>query len=146
MNKKEIEKILKDYHWMINEIKRQRELMKITGGNLSPKLDGLPIGKGTPSDPVAREVIRRDEASKWVQKLEEKVLFVQERMKYITNERERAVLECLLDGLSILAISKHMGLSERHVRRLKDSIVTKMSEMPNLPKMPKTTKKTNSCA
>lgn len=143
MDKKEIEKILKDYHWMINEIKRQRELMKITGGNLVAHLDDMPKAKGFTSDPVAREVIRRDEASKWVQKLEEKVLFVQKRMKYITNERERAVLECLLDGLSILAISKHMGLSERHVRRLKDSVVSKMSEMPNLPK---TTKKTNSCA
>lgn len=146
MDKKEIEQILRDYNWMINEIKRQRELMGIKGGNLVAHLDGMPKAKGSASDPVALEVVRRDEASRWVQKLEEKVLFVQKRMKNITNERERAVLECFLDGMSILAISKHMGLSERHIRRLKDSIVSKMSEMPNMPNMSKTTKKTNSCA
>lgn len=140
MNKKEIEKVLRDYRWMINEIKRQRELMGIKSDSFVAHIDDMPKGKGTTSDPVAREVIRRDKASRWVQQLEKKVLFVQGRIPVIKDEREKAVLHCLLDGMSMLSISKHMGLSERHIRRLKDGIVTKMSDMSNMPN------KSNSCA
>lgn len=143
MNEKQIEQALRDYNWMINEIKRQRELLSHIGGNVVAQggiESVMPKPQGETSDPVALEIIRRDKASKWVQKLEDKVLFIQRHMKNITNERERAVLECLLDGMSMLAIGKHMGLSERHIRRLKDSIVSKMSEMPNKPN------KSNSCA
>ena len=93
----------------------------------------MPKAQGVTSDPVALEVIRREKKSKWVEKLEEKVLFIQKRISVITNEREKAVLECMLDGLSMSAIGRHMGLSERHIRRLKDSIVSKMSEMSKTP-------------
>jgi len=53
-------------------------------------------------------------------------------MKVITDEREKAVLNCMLDGMSVRAISKHMGLSERHVFRIKDSIVQQMADMADL--------------
>lgn len=133
MNKKEIEQALRDYNWMINEIKRQRDLLKdYQGGNLVAKSgveSVMPKAQGATSDPVAMEVVRRDKASRWVQKLEEKVLFVQQRMSTITDEREKAVLECMLDGMSMRAIGQHMGLSERHIFRLRDSIVSQMADM-----------------
>lgn len=136
MNEKQIEQALRDYNWMINEIKRQRELLShIVGGNVVAQggiESAMPKAQGETSDPVAQEVLRRDKASKWVTNLEDKVLFIQRRMENITDERERAILECLLDGMSMLAIGKHMGLSERHIRRLKDSVVSKMSEMPSM--------------
>lgn len=132
MNKQEIEQALRDYNWMINEIKRQRDLMDIKGGNLVAHIDDMPKQKGRTGDPVAMEVMRRDKASKWVQKLEEKVLFIQKRVPIIKDEREKAVLQCMLDGLSMRSISHHMGLSERHVFRIKDSIVAQMAEMADM--------------
>src|SRR5699024_907411 len=136
MNKREIEQALRDYNWMIKEIKRQRELLGHIKTNIvsqSGLESSMPKAQGVTSDPVAIEVIRREKKSKWVEKLEEKVLFIQKRISFITNEREKAVLECMLDGLSMSAIGRHMGLSERHIRRLKDSIVSKMSEMSKTP-------------
>lgn len=132
MNKKEIEQALRDYNWMLNEIKRQREILNHIGGNITANIDDMPKGEGQTSDPVAMEVIRRDKTSRWLQKLENKVLEIQKRMKVIENERERAVLECMLDGMSMRAISNHMGLSERHVFRIKDSIVKQMADMSDL--------------
>nr|WP_277752111.1 LuxR C-terminal-related transcriptional regulator [Halobacillus salinus] len=44
------------------------------------------------------------------------------------DERERAVLECLLDGMSMVAIGHHMGLSRRHVYNLKGNIVFAFSK------------------
>src|SRR5690625_2444985 len=136
MNKKQIEQALRDYNWMINEIKRQRELLNDIDTSSLVAQSGiessLPKGKGTTSDPVALEVIRRDRKSKWVEKLEKKVLFIQKRIHIITDEREKAVLECMLDGMSMRAIGKHMGLSERHVFRIRDSIVEQMAEMSDM--------------
>jgi DNA-directed RNA polymerase specialized sigma subunit len=136
MNKKEIASILRDYHWMINEIQRQRKMLSDeVNGNFTAQYgieSSLPKGKGQNGDPIFREVIRREKKSRWIEKLEKKVMFIQEHMDCITNEREKAVLECLLDGMSMIAISKHMGLSVRHVQRIKNSIVDKMSEMSGL--------------
>jgi DNA-directed RNA polymerase specialized sigma subunit len=136
MNKKEIASILRDYHWMINEIQRQRKMLsEEINGNFTAQYgieSSLPKGKGQNGDPIFREVIRREKKSRWIEKLEKKVMFIQEHMDCITNEREKAVLECLLDGMSMIAISKHMGLSVRHVQRIKNSIVDKMSEMSGL--------------
>ena len=102
MNKKEIEQALRDYNWMINEIKRQRDLLSNIGGNVVAQggiESGQPKAQGTTSDPVAMEVLRRDKASRWVIKLEEKVLFIQKRISIITDEREKAVLQCMLDEI-----------------------------------------------
>lgn len=126
MNKDRIDQALKDYNWMINEIKRQRDLMDYNGGNLVAQggiESVMPRAQGITGDPVAMEVVRRDKKSQWVKKLEEKVLFIQKRIPIITDEREKAVLECLLDGLSMVAIGKHMGLSRPHIYKIKDSII-----------------------
>ena len=135
VDKKEIEQALRDYRWMIKEIQRQREMLshyetKVTAQTGIEAV--MPKAKGITSDPVALEVIRRDKKSKWVEKLEEKVLFIQKRISVITNEREKAVLECMLDGLSMRAIGRHMGLSERHIFRLRNSIVSQMADMSYL--------------
>lgn len=126
MDKKQIENALRDYNWMINEIKRQRELLSDAGENLVAQSgieSVMPKVQGGTSDPVALEVIRRDKKYTWVNRLEKKVLYIQERMNAIQGEREKAVLECMLDGMSMIAISQHMGLSRRHIYTIKSSIV-----------------------
>lgn len=131
MNEKQIEQALRDYNWMINEIKRQRELLShIAGGNVVAQggiESTLPKAQGETSDPVALEVIRRDKASRWMLNLEDKVLFIQKRIHIITDSREKVVLECMLDGLNMVAIGQHMGLSRRHVYNIKTSIVDKIA-------------------
>lgn len=135
MNKEEISTALRDYRWMINEIQRQRKLLEDAGENITAQYGieaSLPKGKGQHSDPIFREVVRRVKKSRWVENLERKILFIQSRVDRITDERERAVLECILDGMSMKAISRHMGLSVRHIQRIKNSIVEQMSDTSDL--------------
>ncbi|WP_079480580.1 hypothetical protein [Halobacillus salinus] len=130
MNKKQIENTLRDYNWMLNEIKRQRSLLTDAGTTLVAQSgieSVMPKAKGEVGDPVGQEIVRRDKKNKWVSKLERKVLYIQQRMSVITDERERAVLECLLDGMSMVAIGRHMGLSRRHIYNLKDNIIDQFS-------------------
>lgn len=135
MNEKQIEQALRDYNWMINEIKRQRALMGYTGGNLVAQggiESVMPKPQGETSDPVALEVVRRDKTNKWVEKLENKVLFIQQRMHVVEDEKEKAVLECMLDGLSMVAIGKHMGLSRRHIYTIKESITSQIAHFAHI--------------
>lgn len=132
----EIKETLQNYNWMIKELKRQREMAE-EDIRLSVTAQGgiessMPKGKGKTSDPVASEIIRRDKKYKWLNNLEKKLSFIQNRIHIIKDERERVVLECLLDGMSMRAIGQHLELSEKHITRLRDSIVEQMSAMSDM--------------
>ncbi|WP_282140306.1 LuxR C-terminal-related transcriptional regulator [Cytobacillus oceanisediminis] len=133
---KQIESILKDYHWMMNSIKILRDSMKDTGEGLTAQYGdaaGMPKSQGTTSDPVYRECVRRERRYSVIHKYEAKISVIQDRMHLITNEREIEVLHWLLEGKSYRWIAMHMGLSHSHIGRIKDSIVKKMSEyVPNV--------------
>lgn len=141
MEKKEIEATLKDYHWMINSIKIMRQSLGDAGDGLTAQYGdeaGMPKGKGQTSDPVFSEVVRRSKHWTKVKGYEDKVKVIQERIHAVTDKREVEVLHWILEGKGYCWIARHMGLSERHIRRLKDAIVSRMSEMP---RMPNTSKK-----
>lgn len=133
---REIKETLQNYNWMIKELRRQRELadedirLSVTaqGGIES----SMPKPKGITSDPVANEIIRRDKKYTWLNNLEKKLSYIQNRIHVIKDERERVVLECLLDGMSMRAIGQHLELSEKHITRLRDGIAEQMSEMSKM--------------
>lgn len=141
VNSFDIENTLKDYHWMINSIKIMRQSLENAGDGLIAQYGieaTMPKAQGQTSDPVYSEVVRRSKRWKKVESYENKVKMIQERIHLIEDEREIEVLHWLLEGKGYSWIARHMGLSERHIRRIKDLIVSEMSGMPILPK---TTKK-----
>lgn len=126
----DIESALRDYNWMVKEIDRLRKELKTVNSSLTPVYGieaSLPKGSGT-SDKVGNEVLNRDRKQKTIKKFEEKVQFIHDNSDCITDDRELTVLNCMLDGMSIVAISQHMGFSERKVYTIKDDIVRKMKE------------------
>lgn len=145
MNKEIIENILKDYHWMLKSIKKMRESLNDTGESITARYGieaSMPKQKGKTGDPVFGEVVRRSKYHKRIEEYEEKVKMIQDRIYLVTDDREVEVLNWLLEGKSYSWIARHMGLSERHIRRIKDSIVEIMSEMPRMPNLPKKPKNT----
>lgn len=137
MKREEIEDILRDYHWMIREITRLRGYLEDAGEGAVGQYgieSSMPKPKGGNTDPVYQETARRERKWKRLKKLENKVLFIQDRLYLILDEREKTILECMLDGMSYRAIAKHMGLSHSHIQRIKDSIVTNLNDVPNVPK------------
>lgn len=135
INKEKIESILKDYHWMINSIKIMRDSAISSNGLVAQSgvEASLPKPKGKTSDPVFGEVVRKSKYHKRIEDYEEKVKIIQDRIHLITDNRETEVLNWMLEGKGYSWIARHMGLSERHIRRIKDSIAEKLSNMPNSP-------------
>lgn len=128
MNFHDIENALRDYHWMTKEIARLTEELNTSNASVTAAYgieSTMPKG-GDISNPTEREVIQRDRRYETKKKFEKKVTFVETYSKHIKNDREITVLNCLLDGMSVVSISQHMGFSERKVYVLKDSIVNKM--------------------
>jgi hypothetical protein len=135
LNKIEIANILKDYHWMIKSIKLLRSSMVSAGERVvrqyGPDSD-MPKAQGGTSDPVFQEIVRREKRWKKIDEYEYRVSIIQQRLHVIREEREFEVLHWLLEGKSIRWISIHMGLSDRHIRRIRESIVAQMSGMSDM--------------
>lgn len=132
MNKKEIENILKDYHWMINSVKILKDSMKDAGEGLTAQYGdeaGMPKAQGITGDPIYREIERREKRYSVINKYKAKISIIQDRLHIIEDDRELEVLHWLLEGKSYRWIGYHMGLSDRHIRRIRDNIVSQMSQM-----------------
>lgn len=122
----EVSNIIRDYHWMINEIKRINFVLNDTDQKVTASYGieaSMPKAKGDPADTIAFEVIRREKKSKRVTKLEKKIKFIQDNLHKVQDERQKVVLDCLLDGMSITKVAYHMGLSRKHIHTIKEQIV-----------------------
>jgi DNA-directed RNA polymerase specialized sigma24 family protein len=137
VKREEIEDALRDYHWMIREISRLRGYLEDAGEGTVRQYgidSGMPKPQGGNTDPVYQETARRERKWKRLEKLENKVLYIQDHLYLILDEREKTVLDCMLDGMSYRSIARHMGLSHSHIQRIKDSIVSNLDDVPNVPK------------
>ncbi len=146
---KQIESILKDYHWMMNSIKILRDSMQDAGEGLTVQYGieaTLPKPQGVTSDPIFKEVVRREKRYKKIAQYEEKVQIIQDRMAIIQDDRDFEVLHWILEGKSYRWIALHMGLSHSHIGRIKDSIVNQISVyVPNVTEVTDLSKSKSAC-
>ena len=127
----EIESAIRNYHWLIKEIVRLKYELGMIGNPLSNRTEpGTKTGR--PYNPTLNEVIRRASRLETLEKFEEKVNYVDRNINIITNDRELTVLNCLLDGMNISNISRHMGYSKRTIYSIKESIIEKIKKQAEL--------------
>lgn len=129
-NKHQIYGILKDYHWKLREIQRlDRDLLKTDfRGAAQYGIEAtLPHAVGIVGKALENEVIRRNKKSSDLLKYCEQINFINENMHKVTDEKEKVVLDCLLEGMDITAISHHLRTNRRHVHLLRDNIVNHLS-------------------
>ncbi len=130
MNKWQLEELLKDYHWKLLSVKLMRESMDEINLKMTAQYGleaAMPKSNGSPSDPILKEVERRDERWKKIHAYERDIQLIQSKLKKVENERESEVLHWLLEGKSMRWIGMHMGLSHTHIQRIKDSVIKNMT-------------------
>ncbi|QNK89423.1 DNA-binding response regulator [Sporosarcina sp. resist] len=139
MTEKQIEQLLKDYHWMINSVKIMREGLNDVGGNFTAQYGleaAMPKAAGGHSDPIYQEFSRREKRWKKISDYEQKIKMVQDKIHLITVDREIEVLHWLLEGMSMRWIGRHMGLSHTNIQRIQETIIRKMVNVPEVPNVP----------
>lgn len=128
-SKKEIKDMLHNYQWMIQTIALKRSELEDAGQSVTTQYGieaSLPKPKGTTSDPLYFEVLRREKKHDSIRKLEEKVLFIQKYSKAIKDEKQRMVLDKILDGRSMRSISRFTNIPLSNVARIRDEIISLM--------------------
>ncbi|MEC1303520.1 hypothetical protein [Lysinibacillus capsici] len=126
---------IENYRWMVETIEEARQPVAKANTNsyigVKTAMYGieatLPKASGGTSDPVFTEVQRRVYSQNYrIKEYEEKIAEVQMRIPLVTGVREVEVLHRLLDGDSMRAIGKHMGLSSTTIFRVRNNILSEM--------------------
>ena len=126
---------IENYRWMVETIEEARQPVGKADNNsyigAKTAMYGieatLPKASGGTSDPVFIEVQRRVYALNYrIMEYEQKIAEVQMRIPLVTGDREVEVLHRLLDGDSMHAIGKHMGLSSTTIFRVRNNILSQM--------------------
>lgn len=125
-----VEEELKDFHWMVKEVDRLRGYLVSAGEGLTRAYgleSSLPKPKGNTSDPVNREVQRRLRQISRLEKLENKIKRIEAAAERIKDEKERTVLECILDGERMNMIARHVGISRQRLSEIRRNLVKKLA-------------------
>ncbi|MFE8704123.1 helix-turn-helix domain-containing protein [Cytobacillus sp. FJAT-54145] len=131
LSKYQLYGLLKNYHWMVKEIQRIDHYLTETDfqGTAQYGIEAtMPKAQGVVGKALENEVTRRVEKSKRLQKYIEEVNLINERIPLVTDEKEKVVLDCLLDGLSLTAISKHLGISRQQVTDIREKIIDTLAK------------------
>ncbi|WP_369378765.1 helix-turn-helix transcriptional regulator [Lysinibacillus fusiformis] len=126
---------IENYRWMVETIEEARQPVGKADNNsyigAKTAMYGieatLPKASGGTSDPVYTEVQRRVYSLNYrIKEYEQKIAEVQKRIPLVQGDREIEILHRLLNGDSMRAIGKHMGLSSTTIFRAKNSILEQM--------------------
>jgi DNA-binding NarL/FixJ family response regulator len=121
--------IIKGYHWMVKEIDRLTDQLDETEFNGVAQYGieaAMPKGGSVTPNGLDGEAQRRDKKRNRLFEYKYKVEFINERESRIKDEKERVILDCMLDGMTLTAIAKHMNISRTQVNHLQDEIVKKL--------------------
>jgi hypothetical protein len=130
------EEDLHSYHWMLREIERlKKELNEaIQAFGPSSRLTavygdeaGMPKGQGLRLSTMSISEKRFDRQWQRLKKLELKVEKINQAADQITDDKERTVLECILDGVRMNMVARHVGISRTRLNEIKRLIVKKMA-------------------
>ncbi|MDF2714081.1 MAG: hypothetical protein K0R28_1006 [Paenibacillus sp.] len=127
----QIERELKDYPWMLREIERLRGMLEEAGMGLTGVygLEGvMPKGKGTHANSVHREAQRREKHWTRLKQLEATVARIDAAAERLVDDRQRTILECIMEGERMNRIAQHIGVSRQRLHELKLELVRRLAE------------------
>ncbi|NRS17612.1 hypothetical protein HPY28_22305 [Brevibacillus sp. HB1.2] len=116
------EEELRDYPFMLREIDRLKGYLKDAGeGTVGAYgIDAFqPKGKGKNGDKTHAEVVRRERKWKRLSKLQEIVERIDQAVECITDEKEKTVLDAIMDGEKNNFIARQIGVSRQRYYEIK---------------------------
>ncbi|MGK5510492.1 hypothetical protein [Brevibacillus formosus] len=133
-----VEEEIKDYHWMVKEVERLRkEIDKAISSNplIQEKLvatygdaAGMPSGKGLRLSTLTLSEERYEKQIERMKSLEEKVRQINDFTNNLEDNKYRTVLECMMDGMRMNSIARHVGVSRQRLNEIKRDIVNRLAK------------------
>jgi DNA-directed RNA polymerase specialized sigma subunit len=125
MNAEQLKQAIQNYSWTIREIDRLYNSLRYTEfkGVASANKE---IKSYSVSNPIVGEIIRRDAKTKRLARMEAEALFIQNTMSKVTDEKQKTILECMLDGMTPMEVVRHIGIGRTTVWRHLDKAIEVM--------------------
>ncbi|MGM0903078.1 MAG: sigma-70 family RNA polymerase sigma factor [Bacillota bacterium] len=132
----QIEQLLRDYPWMKREVDR---LQRALYGYASPMKSwgvaqygieaAMPKGSSGKSQMELRMMdLREERLYKRLDKFEDRVYALEWAGELLSDEKEKVVYDCILDGMSYRSIAHLLGMTRNQVKKTKDSILNQLSQ------------------
>jgi DNA-binding NarL/FixJ family response regulator len=126
-NKHQVYEIIADYNWMLKFIREAGEQEVEFQGTAQYGVEAsLPRGQGLVSQALENEVMRRNDRLRRLFDYLNKVKFIKDNRKKLTDIREIEILDYLLDGKSVSAISRIIVMSRQQIDKIRSDIVDKL--------------------
>jgi DNA-directed RNA polymerase specialized sigma subunit len=125
MNAEQLKQAIQNYSWTIREIDRLYNSLRYTEFKGVASADTT-IKSSAISNPIVGEIIRREAKSKRLIRMEQDVLFIQGNLHKVTDEKQKTILECMLDGMTPMEVVRHMGIGRTTVWRHLDKAIEVM--------------------
>ncbi|MFS0776244.1 hypothetical protein ABC255_09580 [Neobacillus sp. 3P2-tot-E-2] len=128
-NKHDVYKIISDYPLMLKIIREVGETEVEFRGTAQYGVEAtLPKAQGVVGKALEMEVIRRNDRNKRLFDYLNKVKWINKNRNKLTDKRDIEILDYLLDGTSMLKVSKIIGVSPQWLDKLRNDIVDKLCE------------------
>lgn len=127
---------LTSFHWMVNEIDRLKKYLDQVlddGAGIGSMVAQygieatLPKGQGLKLSTLSITEERYEKQIQRLKRLEAKVKMIEEAAEKITDLKERAVIECILDGEKMNFIARHVGISRQRLNEIRRSLIKKVA-------------------
>lgn len=132
-----VEEEIKGFNWMVKEVERLRkEIDKAISSNplIQEKLvatygdaAGMPSGKGLRLSTLTISEERYEKQIQRMKNLENKVRKINEFALNLEDDKYRTVLECMMDGMRMNSIARHVDVSRQRLNEIKRDIVKRMA-------------------
>nr|WP_285862117.1 hypothetical protein [Brevibacillus sp. MER 51] len=132
-----VEEEIKGFNWMVKEVERLRkEIDRAISSNpmIQEKLvatygdaAGMPSGKGLRLSTLTISEERYEKQIQRMKNLEDKVRKINEFSLNLEDDKYRTVMECMMDGMRMNSIARHVGVSRQRLNEIKRDIVKRMA-------------------
>lgn len=122
---------LNSYPWMVREIKRISQSLKgydSAGVAMYGIEASMPRPEGSNSDPTAREAMKRVKMANQLKEFQGLIARIDQAADKITDNIDRSILDCMLEGWRQKEISRHIGVSRQKFYEMKRSITVQMAK------------------
>nr|WP_207146108.1 hypothetical protein [Brevibacillus brevis] len=132
-----VEEEIKGFNWMVKEVERLgKEIDRAISSNpmIQEKLvatygdaAGMPSGKGLRLSTLTISEERYEKQIQRMKNLEDKVRKINEFALNLEDDKFRTVTECMMDGMRMNSIARHVGVSRQRLNEIKRDIVKRMA-------------------
>lgn len=132
MDTKDIEKLIREYHWRKKEVKRLEDILfsvKSSNRSVGVAQYGIEATLPKPNTNIKSHAemdemdAREKRLLKRYERFKSDVETVEKMADYLTNDKHLVILDCMMEGMSYRFIARHLSISETKLWQMRSEMI-----------------------